>query len=178
MLFIHIVLSVHPSEISLNSRNPAAQITIIPKNQISPDWVLPDLPHSFICGYVYKITIPVSFIVLNWNQRNVLSDCALQAGASKLSTTPHWRHHWCCDLCGSTRTCQEERWDVRYTQKYAQHASSAKILKTFPLTDGQRSEIEEYRWLQLADRTSDKPIMIKLFSTSQPDIQSRIYPSK
>lgn len=48
---------------------------------------------------------------------------------------------------------------------------------TFFLVDGQRSEMEEYRWLQLADRTSDKPITIKLFSTSQPDIQSRVYPS-
>lgn len=47
-------ISGHLSEISLNSRNPTAQISIIPKNQISPDWLLPDLPHTFIRRFVYK----------------------------------------------------------------------------------------------------------------------------
>ncbi|XP_042583023.1 RPA-related protein RADX [Cyprinus carpio] len=109
-------------EISLNSRNPAAQITIIPKNQISPDWVLPDLPHSFICG-------------------------------QELPSCPQGHIG---DVIGVVIFVGRPE---RVRRK-----------------DGQRSEIEEYRWLQLADRTSDKPIMIKLFSTSQPDIQSRIYP--
>ncbi|KAF4111427.1 RPA-related protein RADX [Onychostoma macrolepis] len=109
-------------EISLNSRNPTAQITIIPKNQISPDWVLPDLPHSFICG-------------------------------QELPSSPHGH---ICDVIGVVIFVGRPE---RVRRK-----------------DGQRSEMEEYRWLQLADRTSDKPIMIKLFSTSQPDIQSRIYP--
>ncbi|RXN21446.1 putative protein CXorf57-like isoform X2 [Labeo rohita] len=110
-------------EISLNSRNPTAQITIIPKNQISPDWVLPDLPHSFICG-------------------------------QELPSCPQGH---ICDVIGVVIFVGRPE---RVRRK-----------------DGQRSEVEEYRWLQLADRTSDKPIMIKLFSTSQPDIQSRIYPS-
>ncbi|KAK9972218.1 hypothetical protein ABG768_025541 [Culter alburnus] len=109
-------------EISLNSRNPTAQITIIPKNQISPDWVLPNLPHSFIC-------------------RQELPSCP--------------QGH-ICDVIGVVIFVGRPE---RVRKK-----------------DGQRSEMEEYRWLQLADRTSDKPITIKLFSTSQPDIQSRVYP--
>ncbi|XP_056603493.1 RPA-related protein RADX isoform X2 [Triplophysa dalaica] len=109
-------------EISLNSRNPPAQISIIPKNQISPDWLLPDLPHTFIC-------------------RQELPSC------------PHGQ---ICDVIGV----------VIFIGRSERVRSQ----------DGQRSELEEYRWLQLEDRTSDRPIVIKLFSTSQPDIQSRIYP--
>ncbi|XP_057201277.1 RPA-related protein RADX isoform X2 [Triplophysa rosa] len=109
-------------EISLNSRNPPAQISIIPKNQISPDWLLPDLPHTFICG-------------------------------QELPCCPHGH---ICDVIGV----------VIFIGRSERVRSQ----------DGQRSELEEYRWLQLEGRTSDRPIMIKLFSTSQPDIQSRIYP--
>uniref|UniRef100_A0A3B1IZQ6 Si:ch73-71d17.2 n=1 Tax=Astyanax mexicanus TaxID=7994 RepID=A0A3B1IZQ6_ASTMX len=36
--------------ISLNSRNPAAKISIVPKQHISSEWSLPDLPHNFLCG--------------------------------------------------------------------------------------------------------------------------------
>ncbi|XP_051505862.1 RPA-related protein RADX-like [Myxocyprinus asiaticus] len=109
-------------EISLNSRNPTAQITIIPKSQISPDWALPDLPHMFICG-------------------------------QELHNCPQGH---ICDVIGVVIFVGRPE---RVRKK-----------------EGQMSEIEEYRWLQLEDGTSDKPIMIKLFSTSQPDIQSRIYP--
>nr|XP_055053152.1 RPA-related protein RADX [Misgurnus anguillicaudatus] len=109
-------------EISLNSRNPTAQISIIPKNQISPDWALPDLPHTFICS-------------------------------RELPSCPHGD---ICDVIGV----------VIFIGR------SERVRRQ----DGQRSELEEYRWLQLEDGTSDKPIMIKLFSTSQPEIQSRIYP--
>lgn len=67
-------------------------------------------------------------------------------------------------------TCRKTNVEVIYI------SSVHKCLSTL-LADGQRSELEEYRWLQLEDGTSDRPIMIKLFSTSQPDIQNRIYPS-
>lgn len=110
-------------EISLNSRNPTAQIYIIPKNQISPDWALPDLPHSFTCG-------------------------------QEISSCPEGH---ICDVIGV----------VIFVGR-----SERKVKRK----DGQRSEMEEYRWIQMVDRTSDQPIMIKLFSTSQPDVQSRISP--
>ncbi|TRY64674.1 hypothetical protein DNTS_006382 [Danionella cerebrum] len=108
-------------EISLNSRNPTALISIIPKNLISPDWVLPDLPHSFICG-------------------------------EELSRCPQGQ---ICDVLGVVMF-------VGRTERLNKK-------------DGQR--LEEYRWIQMIDRSSDKPFTIKLFSTSQPDVQSRICPS-
>nr|XP_029512642.1 RPA-related protein RADX-like [Oncorhynchus nerka] len=37
-------------------------------------------------------------------------------------------------------------------------------------------ELLEYRWLRLDDGTSDQPIMIKLFSTSQPETHNKILP--
>ncbi|XP_053715559.1 RPA-related protein RADX [Synchiropus splendidus] len=43
-------------------------------------------------------------------------------------------------------------------------------------SDGRRTELLEYRWLQLEDGSSDKPIMVKLFSTSQPDIHCKLFP--
>ncbi|XP_066538043.1 RPA-related protein RADX isoform X2 [Hoplias malabaricus] len=109
-------------EISLNSRNPTAKISIISKQQVLPDWSLPDLPHNFLCG-------------------------------QELSSCPH---SIICDVIGVVIFAgRQER--IRHK-------------------DGHRTEFEEYRWLQLEDGTSDQPITIKLFSTSQPDIQSRIQP--
>ncbi|KAI5104185.1 hypothetical protein C0J45_5811 [Silurus meridionalis] len=109
-------------EISLNSRNPAAKVAIIPKQQISPEWGLPDLPHNF------------------------LSSCDLQSSP----------HSTVCDVIGV----------VVFVGRKERIRSK----------DGRRSEFEEYRWLQLEDGTTDQQITIKLFSTSQPDIQSRIHP--
>ncbi|KAM9827259.1 RPA-related protein RADX [Neosynchiropus ocellatus] len=43
-------------------------------------------------------------------------------------------------------------------------------------SDGRRTELLEYRWLQLEDGCSDKPIMVKLFSTSQPDTHCKLFP--
>ncbi|KPP57889.1 hypothetical protein Z043_124336, partial [Scleropages formosus] len=43
--------------------------------------------------------------------------------------------------------------------------------------DGAGAGLCEYRWLRLEDGTTAQPIAIQLFSTSQPEIQSRIYPS-
>ncbi|XP_029113154.1 RPA-related protein RADX isoform X2 [Scleropages formosus] len=42
--------------------------------------------------------------------------------------------------------------------------------------DGAGAGLCEYRWLRLEDGTTAQPIAIQLFSTSQPEIQSRIYP--
>ncbi|XP_027025118.1 RPA-related protein RADX [Tachysurus fulvidraco] len=109
-------------EISLNSRNPTAKVAIIPKQQVLPEWDLPDLPHNFLSGY-------------------------------ELQTSPH---STICDVIGV----------VVFVGRQERIGSK----------DGRRSEFEEYRWLQLTDGTTDQLITIKLFSTSQPDIQSRIQP--
>ncbi|XP_036452198.1 RPA-related protein RADX [Colossoma macropomum] len=109
-------------EISLNSRNPNAKVSIVPKQQVSPEWSLPSLPHNFLCG-------------------------------KELLSCPHSN---ICDVIGVVIFVGHQE---RIRRK-----------------DGQRTEFEEYRWLQLEDGTSDQPITIKLFSTSQPDIQSRIQP--
>ncbi|KAF4089342.1 hypothetical protein AMELA_G00065270 [Ameiurus melas] len=109
-------------EISLNSRNPTAKVTIIPKQQVSPEWGLPDLPHNFLTGHDLQSS-PDSTI---------------------------------CDVIGV----------VVFVGRQERIRSK----------DGRRSEFEEYRWLRLEDGTTDQPITIKLFSTSQPDIQSRIQP--
>ncbi|XP_028833063.1 RPA-related protein RADX [Denticeps clupeoides] len=37
-------------------------------------------------------------------------------------------------------------------------------------------KMDQYRWIRLEDGTSDQPIMVKLFSTSQPEVQSGIHP--
>nr|XP_043878458.1 LOW QUALITY PROTEIN: RPA-related protein RADX [Solea senegalensis] len=37
-------------------------------------------------------------------------------------------------------------------------------------------ELLEYRWLRLEDGASDRPIMVKLFCTSQPETHSRLHP--
>ncbi|XP_076828256.1 RPA-related protein RADX isoform X2 [Brachyhypopomus gauderio] len=109
-------------EISLNSRNPTADVAIVPVQHVSPEWSLPDVPHNFL-------------------SRQELLCCPLGS---------------ICDVIGV----------VVFVGRQERVRS----------TDGRRSELEEYRWLQLQDGTSDQPMIIKLFSTSQPDIQSRIQP--
>ncbi|KAM9501111.1 RPA-related protein RADX [Clarias gariepinus] len=109
-------------EISLNSRNPAAKVTIIPKQHVLPEWGLPDLPHDFLNGH-------------------------------DLQSSPHGT---ICDVTGV----------VVFAGRQERIRSK----------DGRRSDFEEYRWLQLEDGTTDQRITIRLFSTSQPDIQSRIQP--
>ncbi|XP_029943728.1 RPA-related protein RADX isoform X2 [Salarias fasciatus] len=42
--------------------------------------------------------------------------------------------------------------------------------------DGREAGLLEYRWLRLEDGASDQPIMVKLFSTSQPDVHQQLLP--
>ncbi|XP_035267177.1 RPA-related protein RADX isoform X1 [Anguilla anguilla] len=109
-------------EISLNSRNPSADISLIPKKDVLPQWHLPHSPYNFCCGKEI-VTCPVG------------------------ST---------CDVIGLVvfvgrpeRTRNKDRHGV---------------------------ELWEYRWLQLEDGTTEQPVMVKLFSTSQPEIHSNIHP--
>ena len=49
-------------------------------------------------------------------------------------------------------------------------------LCVFSLADGRGAELLEYRWLRLEDGTSNQPIMVKLFSTSQPESHQKLLP--
>lgn len=48
--------------------------------------------------------------------------------------------------------------------------------RMFASVDGQGAELLEYRWLRLEDGTSDQPIVVKLFSTSQPETHRKLHP--
>ncbi|KAI1898765.1 hypothetical protein AGOR_G00075740 [Albula goreensis] len=109
-------------EISLNSRNPSADISIILETDVLPQWHLPHTPFTFYCG------------------KEILS-CPV--GST-------------CDVIGL----------VVFVGRTERTRNK----------DGQGTELWEYRWLRLEDGTTDQPIMVKLFSTSQPEIHSNIHP--
>ncbi|KAM4611674.1 uncharacterized protein ACJ7VT_012355 [Polymixia lowei] len=109
-------------EISLNSRNPAAQISLLPESSVSPEHRPPPPTYSFYSG-------------------RELLDCL---------------HGNLCDVIGL----------VTFSGRPERIRSK----------DGQGAELLEYRWLRLEDGTSDQPIMVKLFSTSQPETHNKLYP--
>ncbi|XP_035005354.2 RPA-related protein RADX isoform X1 [Hippoglossus stenolepis] len=109
-------------EISVNSRNPAAQISVLPESSVSPEYLPPAPTYSF------------------YNSKELLD-------------LPHSAE---CDVIGLlTFTGRAER--IRSK-------------------DGRGAELLEYRWLQLEDGTSDQPINVKLFSTSQPETHRSLHP--
>ncbi|XP_048884077.1 RPA-related protein RADX isoform X2 [Brienomyrus brachyistius] len=109
-------------EISLNSRNPTAHISVIPQAEDFPQLLLPDISYTFYCGLD-------------------LLNCSS-------GTT--------CDVIGLVVSVgRPERMKSK---------------------ESQGAELWEYRWLQLEDGTTDSPIMIQLFSTSQPEIHCKIHP--
>ncbi|KAM3857452.1 RPA-related protein RADX [Diretmus argenteus] len=109
-------------EISVNSRNPEAQISILPESSVSPDCRPPTPTYSF-CS------------------RNDLL---------------HWPHEDLCDVIGV----------VTFSGRPERIRSKS----------GRGAELLEYRWLRLEDGTSDQPIMVKLFSTSQPETHHKLHP--
>ncbi|KAJ8281914.1 hypothetical protein COCON_G00044330 [Conger conger] len=109
-------------EISLNSRNPSADISLIPKSDVLPQWHLPHTPYTFSCAKEI-LTCPVG------------------------ST---------CDVIGL----------VVFVGRPERTRNK----------DSQGVELWEYRWLQLEDGTTEQPVMVKLFSTSQPEMHSNIHP--
>ncbi|XP_064788921.1 LOW QUALITY PROTEIN: RPA-related protein RADX [Oncorhynchus masou masou] len=109
-------------EISLNSRNPSAEISIVPEFSLSADVRLLRPSYSFCNG-------------------------------KDLLSCPHGN---ICDVIGL----------VVFSGRPERIRSK----------DGQGKELLEYRWLRLEDGTSDQPIMIKLFSTSQPETHNKILP--
>uniref|UniRef100_A0A3P8TQX5 Uncharacterized protein n=1 Tax=Amphiprion percula TaxID=161767 RepID=A0A3P8TQX5_AMPPE len=110
-------------EISVNSRNPAAQISVLPESSVSPEYVPPAVIYSF------------------YNSQQILDQ----------------PHDTVCDVIGVlTFVGRSER--IRSK-------------------DGKGAELVEYRWLQLEDGASDQPIMLKLFSTSQPETHLKLHPA-
>ncbi|KAI3376295.1 hypothetical protein L3Q82_016401, partial [Scortum barcoo] len=109
-------------EISVNSRNPAARISVLPESSVSPEYLPPAPTYSF-------------------------------SNSKELLDRPHGVM---CDVIGLlTFSGRPER--IRNK-------------------DGKGAELLEYRWLRLEDGTSDQPIMVKLFSTSQPESHHRLLP--
>ncbi|KAK2863511.1 hypothetical protein Q5P01_003044 [Channa striata] len=109
-------------EISVNSRNPAAQISVLLESSVSPEY-LPPAP------------------TYNFHNSKELQDRS-QGAVS--------------DIIGLlTFSGRPER--IRSKS-------------------GRGTEFLEYRWLQLEDGSSEQPIVVKLFSTSQPETHSKLYP--
>ncbi|XP_029283810.1 RPA-related protein RADX isoform X2 [Cottoperca gobio] len=108
-------------EISVNSRNPAARIAVLPESSVSPEYLPPAPTYSFY-------------------------------NSAELLDRPHGAE---CDVIGLLTFC-----------------GRAERMRS----DGRRAELREYHWLRLEDGTSDQPIMVKLFSTSQPDTHLKLHP--
>ncbi|CAI5669825.1 RPA-related protein RADX isoform X2 [Oreochromis niloticus] len=118
----HYQAELNDIEISVNSRNPAAQISVLQESSVSPDYLPPAPTYSF------------------YNSKELLDR---PNGAE-------------CDVIGLlTFSGRPER--IRSK-------------------DGRGVELLEYRWLRLEDGMSEQPVMVKLFSTSQPETHLRLYP--
>ncbi|XP_023253285.1 RPA-related protein RADX-like [Seriola lalandi dorsalis] len=118
----HYLAETDDIEISVNSRNPAALISVLPESSISPEYLPPAPTYSF-------------------------------CNSKELLERPHSA---LCDVIGLlTFSGRSER--IRSK-------------------DGRGAELLEYRWLRLEDGTSNQPIMVKLFSTSQPETNCKLHP--
>ncbi|KAM8899692.1 RPA-related protein RADX isoform 3-T3 [Spinachia spinachia] len=108
-------------EISVNSRNPAALISVLPESSPFPQHIPPAAFYRF-------------------------------CNSKELLDRPHGV---VCDVIGLlTFSGRPER--IR--------------------NDGRGAELLEYHWLRLEDGSSNQPIMVKLFSTSQPDAHHKLHP--
>ncbi|XP_067378935.1 RPA-related protein RADX isoform X1 [Channa argus] len=109
-------------EISVNSRNPAARISVLPESSVSPEYLPPAPTYNF------------------HNSKELLD----------------YSHGAVSDVIGLlTFSGRPER--IRSK-------------------DGRGTEFLEYHWLRLEDGSCDQPIMVKLFSTSQPETHLKLYP--
>ncbi|KAM7366728.1 hypothetical protein PAMP_016137 [Pampus punctatissimus] len=109
-------------EISVNSRNPAARIAVLPESSVAPEYLPPAPTYSFY-------------------------------SSKELLDRPHGV---LCDVIGL----------LIFSGRPERIRSK----------DGRGAELLEYRWLQLEDSSSDQPIMVKLFSTSQPETHCKLHP--
>ncbi|XP_015206859.2 RPA-related protein RADX [Lepisosteus oculatus] len=110
-------------EISLNPRDPAAIINIIPPKDVLEQWKLPDVSYHFITR-------------------------------SELDGLPH---NHTCDVIGLVT-----------------FVGRCERIKTKGAPD--QEKYWTYRWVHAMDGTSDTPFILEIFSTSQPEIFSRIQP--
>ncbi|CAN9509425.1 unnamed protein product [Ophioblennius macclurei] len=109
-------------EISVNSRNPATLISLLPQSSVFPAH-LPAQPTYNFC-----------------NSREI----------------PRCPDDTLCDVIGLlTHSGRSERWES---------------------LEAWGSDFKEYRWLRLEDGASNEPIVVKLFSTSQPDVHQKLMP--
>ncbi|CAL8384702.1 unnamed protein product [Arctogadus glacialis] len=109
-------------EVSVNSRNPAAQLRLLPESSVPVERRPPSPSYTFCSG-------------------------------EELLEVPHGN---LCDVIGLVTF-------VGRTERIRNK-------------DGQGAELLQYRWLSLEDGTSDRPIMVKLFSTSQPEVHDNLFP--
>lgn len=63
-------------------------------------------------------------------------------------------------ICLAVKTCLEHR-----------------LINIYFVYIGCVDDFWTYRWVHVVDGTSEQPFIIELFSTSQPDIFEKIYPS-
>ncbi|XP_068569143.1 RPA-related protein RADX isoform X2 [Cebidichthys violaceus] len=117
----HFLAEPDDIEISVNSRNPAALISVLPESSVSPEHLPPAAAYSF------------------WNSKELLGR----------------PHGVVCDVIGLLMfSGRPER--IR--------------------SDGRGAGLLEYHWLRLEDGSSNQPIMVKLFSTSQPESHHKLHP--
>ncbi|KAM4536299.1 RPA-related protein RADX isoform 2-T2 [Odontesthes bonariensis] len=118
----HFQAEAEDMEISVNSRNPAARLSVLPESSVSPEYRPPAPTYTF------------------YSRKELLD-------------RPHGS---VCDVIGLlTFAGRSER--IRGK-------------------DGRGAELLEYRWLRLEDGSSDEPILVKLFSTSQPEAHLKLHP--
>nr|XP_020512885.1 RPA-related protein RADX-like [Labrus bergylta] len=118
----HYQAEIDDIEISVNSRNPAARISILPESSVSPEYVPPVPTYSF------------------YNSEEL-------------------RDHPNGDVCDVIGLLTFSGRSERIRDK-----------------DGRGAELLEYHWLRLEDGASSRPIMVKLFSTSQPESHNKLHP--
>ncbi|XP_027894505.1 RPA-related protein RADX isoform X3 [Xiphophorus couchianus] len=144
----HYQAEVDDIEISVNSRNPAAQLCVVSESSVSPESVPPAPSHSF-----YNRSVSVC-VRLSWSKPP--ADPPVLSSNATSKEFQECRHGSLCDVIGLlTFAGRSER--VRNK-------------------DGRGAGLLEYRWLRLEDGSSEQPIMVKLFSTSQPETQLKLHP--
>lgn len=110
-------------ELSVNSSNPAARISVLTPSSVLPEHLPPAATYNFCTS-------------------------------KELLDRPHGD---VCDVIGL----------LTFSGRAERIRSSV---------GGSRAEVLEYRWLQLEDGSSHQPVVIKLFSTSQPKAYDKLHP--
>ncbi|KAJ0061822.1 hypothetical protein NL108_012483, partial [Boleophthalmus pectinirostris] len=136
-------------EICLNPRKPASVITIISPKSVLPQWGLPEVSYQFTTR----------------SELNQLSNNSA------------------CDIIGLvTFVGRVERVKCKASKGMQFVTLKLNLMNTdlqiqvFLLSLGLPEKYWTYRWIHAVDGTSDLPFIIEIFSSSQPEIFSHIYP--